>query len=161
EARAFSRGQLKNATSAKGPFIGRIHTCTLDNRTAVAAFGGDSHQQSAKPTAGSDKTQFAVAFRTGDAWSKAQQGTLPFDRSLDSDLVCSKAGASVAWVRRAADAIEVGRLDCNPDGCTPHTVSLSGIESKWWGGVAPLGDKVMLVWRSTLGETRLRVGSLA
>jgi hypothetical protein len=161
EARAFSKGQLRNAASAKGPFVGRLHTCSADNRTAVAAFGGNAQQQSAKPTAGSDKTQFAIAFRTGDSWSKAQQATLPFARSLDSDLVCSKAGASVAWVRRAPDAIEVGRLDCNPDGCTPHTATLSGVQSKWWGGVAPLGDKVMLLWRSTLGETRLRVASLA
>jgi hypothetical protein len=161
EAWAFSRGQLKNVASAKGPFVGRLHSCSTNDRTAVAAFGGYSQQQSAKPTAGSDKTQVAIAFRTGDSWSKAQQGTLPFDRSLDSDLVCSKTGASVAWVRRAADGIEVGRLDCNPDGCTPKTVSLSGIESKWWGGVAPLGDKVMLLWRSSLGETRLRVAALA
>jgi hypothetical protein len=161
EAKAFSKGQLKSVASAKGAFIGRLHTCTSDNRTAVAAFGGYAQQQSAKPTAGSDKTQFAIAFRTADSWSKAQQGILPFDRSLDSDLVCSKTGASVAWVRRLADAIEVGRLDCNPDGCTPHTTTLAGLESKWWGGVAPLGDKVMLLWRSTLGETRLRVGSLA
>lgn len=161
EAKAFSKGQLRSVASTKGPFLGRLHTCSADNRTAVAAFGGYAQQQSAKPTAGNDKTQLAIAFRTGDSWSKAQQGTLPFDRSLDSDLVCSKTGASVAWVRRAADAIEVGRLDCNADGCTPHTTSLSGIQSKWWGGVAPLGDKVMLLWRSALGDTRLRVGSLA
>jgi hypothetical protein len=74
--------------------------------------------------------------------------------------VCTKTGASVAWVRRTAETVEVGRLDCTADGCKPQTVSLSGIESKWWGGVAPLGDKVLVFWRSKLGETRLRVGSL-
>jgi hypothetical protein len=161
EVKAFSKGQARSAASIKGPFVGRLHTCTLDNRIAVATFDGHAQQQSAKPTAGEGKTQLAIAFRTGDAWSKAQQATLPFDRSLDSDLVCSKAGASVAWVRRVADAIEVGRLDCNTDGCKPESVSLPGVESKWWGGVAPLGDKVLLFWRSSLGETRLRVGSLA
>jgi hypothetical protein len=161
EAKTFSHGHLGGGASTKGPFVGRIHTCTTDNRTAVATFDGYSSQQSAKPTGGAGKTQFAVAFRTGDAWSKAQSATLPFDRSLDSDLVCSKTGASVVWVRRAEGAVEVGRLDCTADGCKPETVSLPGIESKWWGGVAPLGDKVLLFWRSALGETRFRVAPLA
>jgi hypothetical protein len=161
EAKAFSHGHLGGGASIKGPFVGRMHTCTTDNRTAVATFDGYANQQSAKATGGPGKTQFAIAFKTGDTWSKAQSATLPFDRSLDSDLVCSKTGASVAWVRRNADVVEVGRLDCSEDGCKPEVVSLPGLESKWWGGVAPLGDKVLLFWRSTLGETRLRVAPLA
>jgi len=161
EAKAFSKGRLGGGASIKGPFMGPLHTCTADNRTAVAAFDGRATQHTAKATAGGNNTQFAIAFRTGDAWSKAQSTTLPFDRALDSDLVCTKAGASVALVRRTADAIEVGRLDCGPDGGKPQTVSLPGVESKWWGGVAPLGDKVLLFWRSSLGETRFRVGSLS
>jgi hypothetical protein len=161
EAKGFSSGRLTGGASIKGPFVGPIHTCRVENRTAVATFDGYSQQHSAKATAGADKTQLAIAFKTGDAWSKAQQATLPFNRSLDSDLVCGKAGASVAWIRREGEAVEVGRLDCTADGCKPQTVSLPGVESKWWGGVAPLGDKVMLFWRSTLGETRFRVASLA
>lgn len=160
EVKGFSNGHLGGGASIKGPFLGPIHTCRVESRTAVATFDGYSQQHSAKPTAGADKTQFAIAFKTGDSWSKAQQATLPFDRSLDSDLVCSKAGAGVAWVRRAAEAVEVGRVDCTADGCKPQTVKLPGVESKWWGGVAPLGDKVLLFWRSTLGETRFRVAPL-
>jgi hypothetical protein len=161
EAKTFSHGHLGGGTSIKGPFVGRMHTCTADNGSAVATFDGHEGQPSAKATGGPGKTQFAVAFKTGDAWSKAQSATLPFDRSLDSDLVCSKTGASVAWVRRNAEVVEVGRLDCSADGCKPETVSLPDLHSKWWGGVAPLGDKVLLFWRSTLGETRLRVAPLA
>jgi hypothetical protein len=161
EAKTFSHGHLGGGGSVKGPFVGRMHTCTTDNRTAVATFDGYASQQSAKATGGPGKTQFAIAFKTGDAWSKAQSATLPFERSLDSDLVCSKTGASVAWVRRNAEVVEVGRLDCSPDGCKPEVVSLPGLQSKWWGGVAPLGDKVLLLWRSTLGETRFRVAPLA
>lgn len=161
EARTFSHGRLGAGASLKGPFVGRMHTCTADTRTAVATFDGYSSQQSAKPTGGPGKTQFAIAFKTGDTWSKAQSATLPFDRSLDSDLVCGKTGASVAWVRRNEEVVEVGRLDCSPDGCKPETVSLPGFQSKWWAGVAPLGDKVLLFWRSTLGDTRVRIAPLS
>jgi hypothetical protein len=35
------------------------------------------------------------------------------------------------------------------------------VESKWWWSVAPLGEKMMVLWRSGLGETRLRVAPLA
>jgi hypothetical protein len=161
EAKAVSKGRLSSAASIKGSFAGPLHTCSSTSGSAVATFDGHDGQRSAKPTAGAGKTQFTIAFRTGDSWSKAQASTLPFDRALDSDLVCTKTGASIAWIRPTADAVEVGRLDCTPDGCKTQTEALRGVESKWWGGVAPLGDKVMILWRSALGETRARVGSLS
>jgi hypothetical protein len=161
EARAFSKGRLSSVASIKGAFVGALHRCSTGGASAVATFDGHDGQYSAKPTGGAGKTQFTIAFRTGDAWSKAQAATLPFDRAIDSDLVCTKTGASIAWIRPTADSVEVGRLDCNAEGCKPQVESLPGVESKWWGGVAPLGDKVMLFWRSSLGETRVRVGPLS
>lgn len=161
EAKAFSRGRPSNVASIKGAFVGPLHSCSTGGGSAVATFDGHDGQHSARPTAGAGKTQFTIAFRNGDSWSKAQAATLPFDRALDSDLVCTKTGASIAWIRPTADAVEVGRLDCNADGCKPQVESLPGIESKWWGGVAPLGEKVMLFWRSALGETRVRVSPLS
>jgi hypothetical protein len=161
EAKAFAKGRLSSVASIKGSFAGALHRCTAGSGSAVATFDGHDGQRNAKPTAGAGKTQFTIAFRTGDSWSKAQAATLPFDRALDSDLVCTKTGASIAWIRPTADSVEVGRLDCNSDGCKPQVESLPGVESKWWGGVAPLGDKVMIFWRSALGETRARVGTLS
>ena len=38
---------------------------------------------------------------------------------------------------------------------------MPGIESKWWWAVGPLGDKLLVMWRSSLGETRLRLAPLA
>jgi len=161
EAKAFAKGRLSAVASIKGPFVGALHRCSAGEGSVVATFDGREGQRSARPTAGAGKTQFTIAFRTGDSWSKAQAATLPFDRALDSDLVCTKTGASIAWIRPTAGSIEVGRLDCTADGCKPQVENLPGVESKWWGGVAPLGDKVMLLWRSSLGETRARVGSLS
>jgi hypothetical protein len=161
EAKAFTKGRLSSAASIKGPFAGPLHRCSAGAESAVATFDGHDGQRSAKATAGAGKTQFTIAFRTADAWSKAQAATLPFDRALDSDLVCTKTGASIAWIRPTPDAVEIGRLDCNADGCKSQVETLHGVESKWWGGVAPLGDKVLLLWRSGLGETRARVGSLS
>jgi hypothetical protein len=57
--------------------------------------------------------------------------------------------------------VEVGRLDCSTAGCKSNQVSLPALESKWWWGIAPLGHKVLLVWRSALGETRFRLAPLA
>jgi hypothetical protein len=161
EARAVTKGRLSNVASIKGPFVGALHRCSAGSGSALATFDGHDGQRSAKPTAGAGKTQFTIAFRSGDSWSKAQTATLPFDRALDSDLVCTSTGASIAWIRPTADSVEVGRLDCNADGCKTQTEALKGIESKWWGGVAPLGDKVLLLWRSALGETRSRVAALS
>jgi hypothetical protein len=160
EAKALSKGRLRDVASVKGAFDGAFHVCDAGPHSAIATFAGHAGQHGARPSLGKDKTQFAITFRSGDGWSKAHEATLPFDRALDSDLVCSKGSTSVAWVRPAASGVEVGRLDCSADGCKSNQVSLPALESKWWWGIAPLGDKVLLVWRSTLGETRFRLAPL-
>jgi hypothetical protein len=161
EAKALEKGRIRDVASVKGPFVGPFHSCSVGERTAVATLGSHTGQHGAKPTLDKDKTQFAIAFGGADDWSKALSATLPFDRTLDSKLVCSKTAASVAWVRPASSGVEVGRLDCSADACTPNVVSLPGFESKWWWSVAPLADKVLLVWRSSLGDTRYRLAPLA
>jgi hypothetical protein len=161
EAKALSKGRLRDVASVQGAFDGAFHVCDTGPQSVIATFAGHAGQHGAAPSLGKDKTQFAITFRNADGWSKAQEATLPFDRVLDSDLVCSKGSASVAWVRPAASGVEVGRLDCSADACKPNTVSLPALESKWWWGIAPLGDKVLLVWRSSFGDTRFRLAPLA
>lgn len=156
-----SHGRVKPAPTIKGSFSGALHSCQSGNDLAVAAFGPRSGQNNAKPTAGEGKTQFTATLFRGNAWSKALEATLPFDRSFESDLVCTKDGATLVWVHNAEGAVQVGRVDCNAEGCKSSDVKLPGVESKWWWAVGPLGDKTFLLWRSTLGETRLRVAPLA
>jgi hypothetical protein len=35
------------------------------------------------------------------------------------------------------------------------------VESKWWWLISALGENVVLVWRSGLGDTRVRVAPIA
>lgn len=156
-----SHGRVKPNPAIKGSFSGALHSCQSGNDLAVAAFGPRSGQNNAKPTAGDGKTQFSVALFRGNAWSKAVETTLPFDRSFESDLVCTKDGAALVWVRNAEGSVQVGRIDCTAEGCKASDVKLPRVESKWWWAVGPLGDKTFVLWRSTLGETRLRVAPLA
>jgi hypothetical protein len=158
---SVTHGRVKVGPSIKGAFSGALHSCQQGGDFAVATFGPHAGQNNAKATAGDGKTQFTAVLFRNNAWSKALEATLPFDRSFESDLVCGKDGASLVWIRNAEGGAQVGRVDCNPDGCKSTESKLPNVESKWWWGAGPLGDKVFLFWRAALGETRLRVGSLA
>lgn len=158
---SVTRGRIRAGASIKGAFSGTLRSCQRGSDLAVAAFGPRSGQNNAKPTAGDGKTQFSVALFRNNTWSKALEATIPFDRAFESELVCSKDGASLVWVRNAEGGAQVGRVDCSADACKVSDAKLPGVESKWWWGAGPLGDKVFLLWRAPLGETRLRVGSIA
>lgn len=158
---SVTHGRVKVGPTIKGAFSGSLHSCQQGSDFAVAAFGPRAGQNNAKPSAGEGKTQFSAVLFRNNAWSKALETTLPFDRSFESELVCSKDGASLVWVRNGEGGAQVGRVDCTAEGCKASDVKLPGVESKWWWGVGPLGDKLFLLWRAPLGETRLRVGSLA
>jgi hypothetical protein len=160
-AKSLSHGHLKDVVTLKGGFAGSFHTCEAGSMQAVAVFGGRTGQNSAKPTAGAGKTQISITFFQNGTWSKVAETTMPFERALNSELVCTKTGASLAWVKPADNGVQVGRVDCSPEGCKASDATLPGVESKWWWALGPLGDKVFIMWRAGLGETRLRVGSIA
>lgn len=159
--KSLTRGRLGNAATLKGTFAGSLRSCRAGSDFALAAFGLRAGQNNAKPTSSDGKTQFSAALFQNNAWTKALETTFPFERSFESDLVCGKGRASLTWVRTADGGAQVGRVDCTAEGCKSSDVKLPGVESKWWWGTGPLGDKVFVLWRSLLGETRLRVAPLA
>ena len=160
-AKQLAGGRLKDEGKLAGPFAGAFHTCGAGDRIAVATWGGRSGLSGAKATGGAGKTQVAMSLYGDGRWSKAVEATLPFERAFDSELVCTEAGASLAWAQNVDGGAQIGRIDCTKDGCKASDVKLPGIESKWWWSVAPLGDKVLVLFRSGLGETRLRVAPLS
>jgi len=160
-AKSLLGGKLKELSRLKGSFSGTLHGCRRDSALAVAAFGARAGQHNAKPTSANGQTDVTVTLFQGGAWSKPSTVTIPFERGVESDLVCSKTGASLSYARVIEGGVQVGRVDCEPTGCKASEVKLPGVESKWWWTVGPLGDKVLLMWRAALGETRLRIAPLA
>ncbi|HEY0466899.1 MAG TPA: hypothetical protein VGC79_21995, partial [Polyangiaceae bacterium] len=160
-AKSLVSGRLKDASVQPGTFSGSLHGCNQNGALAVAAYGPRAGQHNAKATAGAGKTQVTVTLFQAGAWTKPSSTTMPFERGVESDLVCTKTGASLAYAQTTPDGIQVGRIDCGPNGCQSNEVKLPGVESKWWWAVGPLGDKLLLIWRSSLGETRLRMAPLA
>jgi hypothetical protein len=159
-AKSLAGGRLRDAGQVKGPFSGPFHVCEADGMLAVATFERHAGQHGAKATAGSDKTQFALTqFRDG-AWTKALAATLPFSRVIDSEIVCTKNGVALSWAHRAADGLEVARLDCTLDACTETKSKLADVDSKFWFAAVPIADKVLVAWRSGLGEARYRVAPI-
>jgi hypothetical protein len=160
-AKSLAGARLKDVTTQKGSFSGAMHSCRRDASLGVAAFGARAGEHGAKATGGDGKTQVTVTLFQGGAWSKPSEATIPFERGIESDLVCTKTGASLAYAQVVDGGVQVGRLDCTPAGCKTEDVKLPGVESKWWWAVGPLGDKTLVMWRSGLGETRARVAPLA
>ncbi|MEP7053583.1 MAG: hypothetical protein ABJB12_24685, partial [Pseudomonadota bacterium] len=128
---------------------------------AVAAFGPRAGQHNAKATGGDGKTQVTVSVFQSNAWAKPSSVTIPFERGIESDLVCTKTGASLGYAQAIDGGVLVGRVDCDSNGCKVNETKLPGIESKWWWAVGPLGDKLLVMWRSSLGETRFRLAPLS
>jgi hypothetical protein len=158
---ALAHGRLKSGGSVKGTFAGAFHTCQKGDFYGVATYAGHSGQGSAKPTGGDGKTALTfLAFQAG-SWSKPAEVTLPFDRTGESDLVCSAGSASVAWFKGDKAQSTVGRIDCKADGCKSNEVNLPNFDSTYLWAVAPLGEKVFVLYRSSLGDTRVRIAPLA
>jgi hypothetical protein len=154
-------GGLKNEAVVNGPFSGAFHTCVKGSAVAVATYAGRSGLGGAKATAPDGKTQLTLALFRDGVWGKALEASFPFDRAYESDLVCTENGASLTWVRNIEGGVQVGRVDCAATGCTTSDVKLPGVDSKWWWLAAPIGDKVLMLWRSTFGETRQRFAALS
>jgi hypothetical protein len=161
EAKTLDRGRLKPEATLKGAFSCNLRTCQKGDTVAVAALGSRSGLPGAKATGGAGKTQFTLALFRNGAWSKALEATLPFERAYDSELVCTDSGASLAYAQNADDAVQIGRIDCSMEACKSSEAKLAGVKSKWWWTVAPLGDQVLMLWRSNFGETRLRLAPLS
>lgn len=161
-AKSLSGAQLKTVSTEKGGFSGALHGCRRNSALAVAAFAPRAGQHNAKPTASGGKTEVTVTLApTGTGWTKPSTVTIPFERGIESELVCTKSGASLGYAQSVDGGALVGRVDCTDAGCKVSEAKLPGVESKWWWAVGPLGDKMVLMWRSALGETRLRIAPLA
>ena len=160
-AKSLVGGRIKDVTTLKGTFSGALHGCRRDSVLAVAAFSSRAGQHNAKPTAGDGKTQVTVTLFQGSAWTKPASITIPFERGVESDLVCTKSGASLSYAQSVEGGILVGRVDCDASGCKASDAKLPGVESKWWWAAGPLGDRVLIMWRAGLGETRMRIAPIA
>jgi hypothetical protein len=159
--KSLKGGRLQDVFVGQGKFSGALHSCQRDSSLGVAAFAARAGVHGAKATAEGGKTQVTVSLFQGGSWTKPSEGTIPFERGIESELVCGKGGASLAYAQAVEGGVQVGRLDCTAQGCKTEEVKLPGVESKWWWAVGPLGDKTLVMWRSTLGETRLRIAPLA
>lgn len=160
-AKTLSGGRLKDVVTEAGNFSGALHGCRHNSTLAVAAFGPRAGQHNAKATGGDGKTQVTVTVFQGNAWSKPSSVTIPFERGIESDLVCTKTGASLSYAQAVDGGVLVGRVDCDSTGCKVNEAKLPGIESKWWWAAGPVGDKQLVMWRSGLGETRFRLAPLS
>jgi hypothetical protein len=160
-AKTLSGARLKDVVTEAGSFSGALHGCRQNSTLAVAAFGSRAGQHNAKATGGDGKTQVTVTVFQGGAWSKPSSVSIPFERGIESDLVCTKTGASLSYAQAVEGGILVGRVDCDTAGCKVNEAKLPGIESKWWWAAGPVGDKLLVMWRSALGETRFRLAPLS
>lgn len=154
-------GRPSAPKTLEGNFSGTIHTCQRGDDVAVAVYGGRKDQGRAKPTSGEDKTTVAVALFQKGAWSKPLEATIPFDRATESELVCTANGASLTWAKKTDDGATVGRIDCAPTECASSEAKIAAIDSIYFWATGPIGAKTLLMYRGTLGETRLRVAELS
>ena len=159
--KALKGNKVVDRASVKGPFNGAFHTCRHGQMLAVATWAGHTGQHGAKPTVGGTMTQFAISIFNNGTWSKAAEAQLTFNRVTESELVCTANGASLVWAENMETGVRVAQLNCTTDGCKVADVKLPGLESRWWWTVGPIGDKVLLMWRAALGESRMRIAPIA
>jgi hypothetical protein len=153
--------KLVDRASIRGSFNGAFHTCRHGQRLALATWAGHTGQRGAKPNVGGNKTQFTISFYDNGNWSKAAEAQLPFQRVIESELVCTDSGASLVWAQTIDGGVLIEQLNCTANGCKVAAAKLPNIESRWWWAVGPVGDKVLLLWRAALGEARMRLGPIA
>lgn len=75
-------------------------------------------------------------------------------------LTCDDDGGTLWW-RETSDAGEViARLRCTPSGCREDRARLDGLDVKSWWLATGLGEQVLAVWQTSLGDVRLRLAPL-
>ena len=158
--KSLKGNRLVDTANLVGAFSGPFHWCKAGANAAVATWSGHQGQRSAKPNAGSDMTQVTVAFLKDGQWSKPIEAKIPFRRAIASDLVCAGNAASVAWAEPVEGGVKVGQLTCDPKGCKTAESTLANVDSRWWWSVGPVGERVLLMWRASLGEARMRVAPI-
>lgn len=155
-------GRVADGGTLKGNFAGAFHTCRQGDTYALATYGSRKGQgMNAKATSGEDKTALTFTTFQKGSWSKPAEATMPFERAGESELICSEKGASVAWLKADKGSALVGRIDCNAEGCKSTEQNVAGLESTYLWAVGTIGDKVFVLYRGLLGETKVRVGALA
>jgi hypothetical protein len=159
--KSLKGGRLQAGTPLKGSWAGAFHTCQKGETYALATYAGRSGQGSAKATGGPGKTALTFATFKDGAWSKPAEATLPFERAGDSELTCTENGASVAWMKSEKGSAQIGRIDCTATGCQSKDVTVPGLDSTYLWAVGTLGDKVYVLYRGALEETRLRIATLS
>jgi len=153
--------KLVDQAAVKGPFNGAFHMCRHGELAALATWAGHSGQHGAKPNVAGTKTQFAISIFSKGAWSKAYEAQLPFQRVIESELVCTSSGASMVWVTNMEGSAQVGQLNCSAEGCKTSESNVPDLESRWWWAAGPVGDNVLLLWRAALGEARMRIAPIS
>jgi hypothetical protein len=153
-------GRVVDGATLSGSFSGPFHVCKSKSVIGVASWAGHTGQRGAKPNAGSDGTQVTVTIFVDGAWSKPVEAKIPFKRAIESDLVCSAAGVTMAWAEPLEAGISVGQLSCDKSGCKTSDAKLANVDSRWWWSVGPIGDKILVLWRASLGEARMRLAPL-
>jgi len=159
--RGVKGNKLVERATIKGPFVGSFHQCRHGDITALATWAGHTGQHGARPSLAGNKTQLAISISSKGSWSKAFEAVLPFQRSVESELVCANSGASLVWATSTDGALQVSRLDCTAEGCKVTESKLPNFESRWWWAAGPVGDKVLLLWRAGFGEARMRIAPLS
>lgn len=157
-AKTLKNNKLGDAATLTGAFAGPFHVCRSAGLTAVATWGLHQGQRGAKPSAGSDGTQVTVTLLSEGGWSKPIETKIPFRRAIDSELVCADATAKLAWAEPIEGGVKLGVLTCDKGGCKTTEEQLPGVDSRWWWAVGPVGDKLLVMWRASLGEARMRLG---
>jgi hypothetical protein len=96
----------------------------------------------------------SIAIATDDGGSSVQTLTDIYA----PELTCSAENASIAWLLADARGIAVQRRRCSARGCDTlkHPLRFRGSDPY----VAQLGDRMLLLYRSPLGDTRMRLAPL-
>lgn len=74
---------------------------------------------------------------------------------------CAGGSAARTWHVERGSLAEVHQVRCTAEGCTHQYTKVRGLGVKSLWLATTLGDKVLLVFRGTLGEVRMRMAPLA
>jgi len=96
--------------------------------------------------------------RAGRSTSRARRRKL-----VRRPLSCRGQVGTLSWREPSGNADRIVRWRCTPEGCKRQMVRLSGLDVQAWWIAASLFDSsgnetMLLVWRSTAGDVRMRSG---
>jgi len=156
DASKFGMAGLLDGNDTDGPASGWGLESLRSSKPATPGMWNDAPANRPEdPSAAARKRKRKRKRRKAASSQRRRRAQLP-----KQTLACDANAGVVSWREADGSLQRIHQLRCTASGCKHESVALRGLDVRAWWLVAQLGDKTLIVWRTSAGALRMRLAPL-